>query len=98
MPLLKSLKRSFALPNRSKVLVRDEDEHTEANIAQLPTELLEIITLLLDSRSLCNLRLCSKRIALLTTNLLIPFCAPNRTCVNATNSLDILIEGSRLPS
>lgn len=95
--ILAVLKRSLAPLETPKVIRPSKAQPPKANLTQLPDELLEMITTLLNRRSLCNLRLTNKRLALLTTHLIAGRCHSNRTCVNATHSFEILIEGSRLP-
>ncbi|KAM0716915.1 hypothetical protein Q7P37_006767 [Cladosporium fusiforme] len=97
MPFFARFKRSIAHAKTPCALGRDNGQHTNANLAQVPDEILEMITSLLDRRGLCSLRLCCKRLALVTTYQVTRFCPRNRACVNATYSLKILIEGSRLP-
>lgn len=97
MSILAVLKRSLAPLETPKILRPSKAQYPKAKLTQLPDELLEMITTLLNRRSLCNLRLANKRLVLKTTHLIAARCHSNRACVDATHSFDILIEGSRLP-
>lgn len=96
MSILAVLKRSLAPLETPKILRASKAQPPKANLTQLPDALLEMITTLLNRKSLCNLRFTNKRLALLTTHLIAARCHSNRTCVNATHSFKLLIEGSRL--
>lgn len=69
----------------------------EQGLSRVPDELIEMIACQLSGRDLCSLRQSSKRLAIMTTHLLVAHCHTNRTCVNAGHSLETLIQGSRVP-
>lgn len=68
-----------------------------AGLHRLPNELVEMIAKQLPCRDLRSLRQSNKRLAMMTTHLLLAHCHTNRTCVNAEYGLQTLIQGSRAP-
>lgn len=96
IPFLATLKQSFAMAHGASN--KSQHEHHNANLAQLPDEIFEMIVNKLDrTTDITNLRLSKKRLALLTTHLIAGRCPQDRNCLNATSSLRILTTGSRVP-
>lgn len=96
MAILATLKRSIGLLGKQPC-DEDPDQGSLSKLSRLPDEILEAIAISLGSKDLRSLRLTCKRLAVVTTHLLIPYCAPDRNCTNGTESLRCLIYGSRLP-
>jgi hypothetical protein len=99
MPFLATLKQSLAMTSTHGTSSKSQNnEHHDANITQLPDEIFEMIVNKIDrTTDITNLRQSNKRLALLTTHLIAARCPPDRNCLNATESLKILITGSRIP-
>jgi hypothetical protein len=99
MPFLTALKQSLAMaPTHGASNNSQNNENHNANLAQLPDEIFEMIVNKLDrTADITNLRQSNKRFALLTTHLIAARCPPDRNCLNATESLKILTTGSRTP-
>ena len=99
MPFLAALKKSLAMAPMygASSKTRNSENHS-ANITQLPDEIFEmIVNKLKRTTDITNLRQSNKRLALLTTHLVAARCPPDRNCLNATESLRILITGSCVP-
>jgi hypothetical protein len=99
MPFLATLKQSLAMTSTHGTSNKSQNnERHHANLTQLPDEIFEMIVNKLErTTDITNLRQSNKRLALLTTHLIAARCPPDRTCLNATSSLKILITGSRIP-
>jgi hypothetical protein len=99
MPFLAVFKQSLAMaPTHGASNKSQNNENHNANLAQLPDEIFEMIVNKLDQTTdITNLRQSNKRLALLTTHLIAARCPPDRNCLNATESLKILTMGSRTP-
>ena len=99
MSFLATLKQSLTMTSNHGASNKPHiNEHHNANLAQLPDEVFEMIVHKLDrTTDITNLRQSNKRLALITTHLIAARCPPDRNCLNATESLKILTTGSRTP-
>ena len=99
MSFLATLKQSLTMTSNHRASNTSQiNEHHNANLAQLPDEVFEMIVNKLDrTTDITNLRQSNKRLALITTHLIAARCPPDRNCLNATESLKILTTGSRTP-
>ena len=99
MPFLATPKQSLAMTSTHGTSNKSQsNERHHPNLTQLPDEIFEMIVSKLDrTTDITNLRQSNRRLALLTTHLIAAHCPPDRTCLNATESLKILTTGSRIP-
>lgn len=73
MALFTTLKRSIGLSREHSSHGETCNHGSLSNLARLLNEILELITIPLGSRDLRNLRLSCKRLAIVTTYLLLPY-------------------------
>ncbi|KAL1587473.1 hypothetical protein WHR41_03809 [Cladosporium halotolerans] len=91
MLLLRIPKYSFQSSDTNNTV-----QHRKTNIAQLPDEIIELITIYLSPQDLRSFRLTCKRLAIVTTHLIAALCDSHHKCINATHSLTTLVQGSRI--
>lgn len=97
MPLLSALKQSLARSQQPGIPKIEQRCCNKASLACLPDELIELIAIRLNAKDLKSLRLSSKRLAIVTTHLIVRYCQPHRICKNGVEGLKTLIKGGRIP-